>query len=189
MQEKTDRRSRKTRAAIQGALIALATENDTTNVTVTDVCKRADINRSTFYTHFRDIPDVVASIEQDFIAGVFSVCHSYDFREVTRNPYPVLLHINEELERFPAAKEFLARSSKAPEFLEKLKSAFLDRLIDYYEQENGRPVSERLRFSLVFVISGLTHAYQAWLQSGSRLSLDDLCRLLSERLTEGFSFV
>jgi AcrR family transcriptional regulator len=49
-----DRRVRRTRDAIHRALIALILEKGYDRVTVADVIDRADIGRSTFYTHFTD---------------------------------------------------------------------------------------------------------------------------------------
>ncbi|MBI4943210.1 MAG: TetR/AcrR family transcriptional regulator [Actinobacteria bacterium] len=49
-----DRRVRRTRAAIQRALLALMAEKGYEAVTATDIIERADIGRSTFYTHFTD---------------------------------------------------------------------------------------------------------------------------------------
>jgi AcrR family transcriptional regulator len=54
-----DRRVRKTRAAIQQALVGLILEKGYDAVTVTDIIERADIGRSTFYAHFTDKHDVL----------------------------------------------------------------------------------------------------------------------------------
>lgn len=57
-----DRRVRRTRTAIQDALVALVLEKGGYDaVTASDVIARADVGRSTFYTHFRDKDDVLES--------------------------------------------------------------------------------------------------------------------------------
>ncbi|WP_198679340.1 TetR/AcrR family transcriptional regulator [Thermomonospora amylolytica] len=47
-----DRRVRRTRRAIQRALVELILEKGYERVTVTDLINRADVGRSTFYAHF-----------------------------------------------------------------------------------------------------------------------------------------
>jgi len=47
-----DRRSARTRLALRGALIELIGERGWDEVAVQDVCERANIGRSTFYSHF-----------------------------------------------------------------------------------------------------------------------------------------
>ena len=59
----------RSRKLINEALVDLLTEKPLDKITVTDVVKRADINRGTFYAHYRDIPDVVDHlIQQTFSA-------------------------------------------------------------------------------------------------------------------------
>jgi AcrR family transcriptional regulator len=49
-----DRRVLRTRRMLRDALIELITERGWDNVSVQDICDRADVGRSTFYTHFAD---------------------------------------------------------------------------------------------------------------------------------------
>lgn len=56
-----DRRVRRTRRAVQQALVALILEKGYDAVTVTDIIDRADVGRSTFYAHFTDKQDVLFS--------------------------------------------------------------------------------------------------------------------------------
>jgi AcrR family transcriptional regulator len=49
-----DRRVQRTRRMLREALIALIIERGWDDVSVQDVCERADVGRSTFYTHFAD---------------------------------------------------------------------------------------------------------------------------------------
>ncbi len=49
-----DRRVRRTRRTLQESLTSLILEKSYERITVQDVLDRADVGRSTFYTHFRD---------------------------------------------------------------------------------------------------------------------------------------
>jgi AcrR family transcriptional regulator len=57
----TDRRVRRTRRALREALLALTLERGWDEVNVLDVCERADVARSTFYTHFADKEELLLS--------------------------------------------------------------------------------------------------------------------------------
>lgn len=50
----TDRRVRRTRLALEDALISLILEKGFDAVTIEDITDRADLGRTTFYLHFRD---------------------------------------------------------------------------------------------------------------------------------------
>ena len=51
---KIDRRRRYTLSAIREAFFALLAEVGFAKMTVADICRRADINRGTFYLHYED---------------------------------------------------------------------------------------------------------------------------------------
>lgn len=62
---KSDRRTRYTRQAIKETFLELLKQKSFTKITVTEICKTAEINRGTFYLHYYDIHDVLADIFND----------------------------------------------------------------------------------------------------------------------------
>ena len=50
--KKADKRSRKTVKAIQDALLQMLSEKNLSDIKIIELCRRADINRTTFYLHF-----------------------------------------------------------------------------------------------------------------------------------------
>ena len=62
MREKTkDRRIQKTRKVLHEALISLILEKDYRSITIQEIIDRANVGRSTFYTHFQDKDDLLTS--------------------------------------------------------------------------------------------------------------------------------
>jgi AcrR family transcriptional regulator len=57
---KNDRRSLRTRKLLWEALIALIQEKDYAEITIQDIADRANVNRVTFYLHYRDKQDLLA---------------------------------------------------------------------------------------------------------------------------------
>jgi AcrR family transcriptional regulator len=57
--EAPDRRTTRTVAALRAALIELILEKHYDAITVQDIIDRANVGRSTFYTHFRDKEDLL----------------------------------------------------------------------------------------------------------------------------------
>ncbi len=65
-----DRRVQRTRRALREALIALILERGWDGFSVQDVCDRADVGRSTFYTHFGDKEDLLGGGFDDLRRGL-----------------------------------------------------------------------------------------------------------------------
>jgi AcrR family transcriptional regulator len=56
-----DRRTQRTRHTLSHALVALIQEKRYEAITVQDICDRANVGRSTFYAHYQDKDDLLAS--------------------------------------------------------------------------------------------------------------------------------
>src|SRR5690348_9569714 len=61
MTEKVDRRVRRSRRLLADALLLLVTEKPFGEITVQDIADRADMNRATFYLHFRSKEELLLS--------------------------------------------------------------------------------------------------------------------------------
>ena len=67
MEKKTDRRVRKTKSQLKTGLAQLMREKSIREITVKELVDAVDINRSTFYLHYSDIPGLLAEIENEMM--------------------------------------------------------------------------------------------------------------------------
>lgn len=96
--KQTDRRIERTRALLHEALGALIREKPYDQISVTEILDRAGISRSTFYIHFRDKDELLASSMRALLLGVLSMDGGATTdaaeRMVAFSP-PLLTHIHE----------------------------------------------------------------------------------------------
>lgn len=64
-----DRRITRSKRALRDAMISLMKERGFDNITVNDLCVKADLNRGTFYNHFRDKEDLLMTLEEEALHG------------------------------------------------------------------------------------------------------------------------
>ncbi len=96
-----DPRIARSRAALREAFIALVEERGLDGFSVGDLCTRAGLNRGTFYNHFHDKENLLASFEDEVIAGLGGVLAKFQtlrLREIAacsmrRRPLPVLVEL------------------------------------------------------------------------------------------------
>jgi len=71
----TDRRTRYTKKVIREVYIELLSELPSSKITVTEVCRRADINRGTFYLHYESLPCVMEDLENEVYDEIVAFIH------------------------------------------------------------------------------------------------------------------
>lgn len=64
------RRGGRAEDSIRGALLDLMRTRPLHEVRVTELCREADVNRSTFYARYCDVYDVVDQMERDVLASL-----------------------------------------------------------------------------------------------------------------------
>lgn len=89
---KTDRRTIYTRRVIKEAYAETFKNTPVDKITVAQICKSADINRSTFYLHYSDITQLHLEIEDDIYKSIVSYINQAWTDESSRLPLSNLLH-------------------------------------------------------------------------------------------------
>lgn len=77
-----DRRSKYSQQMIRMAILQLLDEKELSAITVTDICKIADINRGTFYKYYQNVEDLFFQIEKSFtdtLHTLFKETEAQDF--------------------------------------------------------------------------------------------------------------
>ena len=76
MNTKNNKRYKISNQKIETAFLTLILNNRYEDITISQICEFADINRSTFYAHYDDINDLIIKIEAKFAKGMASI---FDF--------------------------------------------------------------------------------------------------------------
>jgi len=89
---------RRTKTSLHNALIGLAREKPYPSIAVKEILDRADVGKSTFYTHFRDKDDLLESGIQEILRSIpDQPLSGKPFERIVVFSLPVLKHIDEHL--------------------------------------------------------------------------------------------
>lgn len=80
MNTKNNKRYKVNNEKIETAFLSLLYNHRYEDITIGEICKTADINRSTFYAHYDDINDLIIKIESNF-AHSMSIIFDYGLRQ------------------------------------------------------------------------------------------------------------
>ncbi len=170
----------RSRKLITCALADLLQEKPLNKITVTDVVRRAEINRGTFYAHYTDIPDVLHHL----IEETFSLIRKTAFdeaRPLATIPHVLLQRIQEILEEDLPFCQKVMTSSASTQMEEQLVKLALDYLLQRKDQfSNSSPAQYEL--TIRFCAGGLTTLYRSWFAGALPISLDELTQQAEELL-------
>ena len=148
----TDRRIKKTKDAIQTAFAKLLSEKSMEDITVKNLCETADINKSTFYLHYKDIYDCADCLRDTILDEVSKVFAPYDFNGIINNFSVILRNI---MNIFEMNRELYMPFLKSPSLASsscKMKQLLIENVLKKIDPNNQDEIS---RCTVSFVISGI----------------------------------
>ena len=162
--------SRKTRAKIKKAFAEIINEKKSfSRVTVTEIVKRADITRSTFYTHYDDIYDVAKDYQMETIQLLISddlVLHSKADIEQYFDDIIGCLKKNEN------TYKMLLSADESLYFLQKMNNTAIEKL--YNILKTIYPDKKYLKLIISFFMEGTIDELVKYFRNKSDYSLDEI---------------
>lgn len=175
--ETTDRRVRRTRELLRGALVSLIAEKGYERITVQDLLDRADVGRSTFYAHYRSKDELLESGFDD-IRSAMTVQRKRASR--SRMPEEELLQPLVVVFRHVEAHRHLWKplvQKGGADFATRILRENTNDLVHAHLQSHSlswRPDHERLDAAVEFVTAALLGLLSWWLASETPSSAEEI---------------
>ena len=183
MSNPTDLRVIKTHQAIRIALISLLSEKELSDITISELSARAQVNRQTFYRHYRSISDVVTEFENELLS---------DFSDILKTSNTSIFNIGSVLGEISALissnQEYFVKLLKLnPELFSTGRvKAMLRRAIEIALRDVCVVNDEQTLHALSeFTVSGVLSLYSGWFDSGCTGSLDVITDIARRMTTDG----
>lgn len=169
MQE--NRKIRMTKKVLKDALIELLYTKDISEVTVTELCKRADVNRSTFYSHYETLTHVLDDIEKDFLSHI----PFYDPHTIATTTEQYFYQFISYIEKKP--KKFIVLLNNR-----RILPTICDRAIDLIPKTLPKEEYLYQEYSTYCFVFGTFPMIAKYLEADDRISTKEFSYLLLEML-------
>lgn len=177
-----DRRVIRTKKSIKKALFEITEAKDISDVTVSELARKAGVNRRTFYTHYASITEIVDEIENELVDAIRDIAlnfHEDNFRE---SIYNVFFKVNDIVsEDF----DYYFRHLKLD-----LRGAFMVRMCEITDElaqklmKCGKSISaEKAKFAAHFAVGGFITSFFAW-KTDNAMPIEDAAKLVSAAADE-----
>lgn len=186
--KKEDRRTVYTKKIIRESLYELMEEKPLNKISVTQICEKADVNRSTFYSYYTDIYDLHQKIIKEFfelqhgiVKEIREILESTDdlthltaddYLEITY-AYARTIKDNKELYKFIFNQN--STNSIHVSFGKVLYHMLYDVLSPVFPEER----LEAFKISFTFVSGGTTSIIMDWIKKDCAMSTKKLSRIMA----------
>lgn len=192
MEKKIDRRVRKTKQQLQDGFIQLRKKKDLKDITVKELCELTDLNRGTFYLHYKDIYDLSEQLESSLFISLQDVLdkHSLDYENnLTNSQEPLLRDILQLIKDNADFCTMLLSDTGEITFINKLKKLVLDivfkkciNIFDFNKEEH-------FTYSYNFILYGCIGIIDSWLLNGLKESPEEIAQLTSKMILDGINLL
>ena len=169
------------------ALIALLGEKSFEYITVSEICKRAEVNRSTFYLHYDNTVDLLEETAR-YLIDDFTSYFNVDFMNFREQLYdrpiddlnfmtdeylhPYLLYIKDNKRVYSTVLSHSV-SFGLNEVFQQLYDTIFNPVLERYDY----PVADR-KYAMMFYLNGITAIVSEWLKDGCEKSVDDVSKII-----------
>ncbi len=175
----TDRRTKYTKSVIREALFSLLQEKPLSKVTVTDICKLADINRSTFYSYYEDVNALLTSVQNDvFQDAVFTLAQDDWFEKL-------LKLVDENRDLFTV----LIGPHGDASFIRQLLYLGYDNSIRLWSKQYPDASNEEMDYLYAFISNGVIGIMENWVCDNYKESIEDVGKFLYGISMYGISYL
>ena len=180
---KTDRRVLYTKMFLKESLLDLMKEKPIDKITPTELCRKANINRNTFYTHYYTPRDVLTEIENDFSTQIIETLRS----KFTADDNDISQMLKEICNIIYTQREFckvLLSENGDAAFLESTVLVGKRIILDNWKAEGIDLGENEMEMFFSFIVNGSTALIKKWAAMDMRESPEKIA-ILIERFAYG----
>ncbi len=163
--------SKKTKRLIKKLFAEMLSEKkNLSDISVSELCKRAEISRGTFYSHYDDIYGVAEEYENELIDAFFDKTRLVASRDIMQFIDSVFEYIRQNDENY----RLLCRSNEVVFVAKKLTPIVSKKLIELCQNDPRIKKHEYIEIEIRIFLEGLFCEYMRYCRESSTKTLDEL---------------
>ncbi len=165
MNVKNNRRRRESQEKIERAFVELLQSREIKDITVSDLIKQTQLNRSTFYANYIDIFDLADKVREKLENDFGTLFADYDYFNERSGALKMFTHIKEN-QLFYKTYFKLCYDEK--------------HLISIYDSKRAEKeqIAQNIKYHIEFFRNGLNAIIKLWLAGGCQESPEEMAEVL-----------
>ena len=180
---KTDRRVMYTKMFLKESLLELMREKPVDKITPTELCRKAQINRNTFYTHVYTARDVLEEIESEFSTQIIDSLSSRFSAENIDIPQMLNEICRIIYEKQDFCKILLSENGDAA-FFEKVITLGKSVIVNGWHKQGITLSDDQMEMFFAYIVNGSIALIRKWASAEMKNTPEEIAKLI-ERATYG----
>jgi len=182
--EKIDRRIQYTKTILRQSLLDLMKEKPIGKITVTDICKLADINRNTFYSHYASPQALLAQMQDELFYKIKSSIDRF-INEGTNTTILIRDTCSMFVELGDLGKTLFSEYGDKDFFARVMNLPYDSALEEWYGKEIEINIDKRhLEWLFTFIVNGSSAVVKNWVQTGMKESPSEVATFIEKIATQ-----
>ena len=177
MEKREDRRVRRTKKLLTQALTDLMQHKQVKEITVKELTELADMNRGTFYLYYKDIYDMLESIEDNMFNALNEILGRHEKENVVVQSGPVLTDLLEFIRENQEMVRVLLSPHGDMNFLHRLNDVLREKFLQDIKRAEPEAGEETLDYQYSFIVFGTAGLIRAWVNRDCQEPVDQMVRL------------
>lgn len=157
----SDKRVIRTKKAIKAALFKIMEEKDISSISISELAQEANVNRRTFYTHYRNITDILDEIEGDLVEALGRLVKSIDLKASRKSAYDLFIGLDSLITVEFNYYFHLVRVDMRGILMSRLKNVIKE-ITDMVLAQLCKKHGENAAIVSSFVVGGFLNMYLEW---------------------------
>ena len=188
MKEKKKNRSvLRTQQLLKKGLTELMQQKAVQEITVRELTDYVNLNRGTFYLHYKDIFDLLEHIENEMLEHFCEILASHNASEMKGNPYPLLKDIFILLGENADFCICLLGDNSNRKFIRKLIAVLREKCFCDWDSLFDHRNKEVFEVYYSYMLSGCVGVIEKWLLDGMLQTPEQIALLLEKMILRGIS--
>ena len=184
-EETIDRRIRKTRRLLRECLTALLKEKKVQDITVREIADMADINRGTFYLHYKDVFDLMEQIENELLKELEDMLNHHQAQDLLSRPSLIFAELYPLVQDNADIVSILIGENGDLNFVNRLKHIVREKWLKDWMALKPLRNSNAFEAYYAVIVCGCIGMVQYWLSSGMKESAEELAYMTENIILNG----
>ena len=184
-----DRRVRKTQRQLRLALAQLMRQKPVQKITVRELADLVDINRATFYLHYRDVFDLLRHLEDELSQDFNRIIEEHQSDLLRGTLLPLLQELFSSIQQNADLVQVLLGENGDMSFINRLKEFFRTVCLSHYTSVSQQANSAHFESSCSYMVAGCIGLFQRWLDGGMQESCDEMAALTEQLILHGTKLI